>query len=408
MDKNIVWVLNKLITVGGGEKLMLEGVEHYRKLGYKVTIITWEFSTQALFDGRFSDEGIVVFEEKSTERSDILKRSYVRIKSLLKMRALLKKISPELIITQGEYDVAICYLATLFTPMRYSFLIFGQIFQYPHDLGKYSLIFKKHLQTIINSQKGYKETIPLVKPKSSFLNSLANEFISVIRYFAVRKAVQRFTFSSSVSWETKLLFNVPTQRLQGAFHENIFLEEFNDEQVKKLFNIPLNKKTLLSFSRLDKKKRIEVIVKSMQYLDKEFILIVAGKGECENELKELVKTLGLESRVFLLGYIQEHEANALKAVCEIFISMDIGDFDISPLEALALGSKAIVAKEFDLDEHLKKVVSLYSVEAEPEVLSKAIIKAYSNDKDLSYISVLQNYTWEKYFDSILKLSSKND
>lgn len=402
--RTLVWVLNRLITVGGGEKLLLEGVEYYRNLGFDVYIITWEFSEKALFEGKYEKKNIINLNEQIKPRENIFERAIARLGSIINFRKKIKELNPELIIVQGEYDVATTYIATLFTKLKYSFLIFGQIFQYPHDLGKYSLVFRKNLKTIVESQQGYKETIPLTPPKTGFVNRLSNEVISVIRYFAVRKAVTRFTFSKSVQWETKLLFNVDTIRNQGAYKKDIFNEKYNKESIKTTLNIPLNKKILLSFSRLDKKKRIDVIVKSLLHLPDEYFLVIAGTGECDSSLHELVKNNDLDDKVLFLGYIDEQIANHLKASADIFISVDIGDFDISPLEAMALGCKAIVSTEFDLDENLFNFTNLKSTLATPESLAKTIKELILVESMPYYQHVLSEYTWENYFQKILNES----
>jgi glycosyltransferase involved in cell wall biosynthesis len=402
--KKIVWVLNRLITVGGGEKLLLEGVEYYRSIGFDVYIITWEFSEKALFEGKYENKNIINLNESIKPRENIFQRAITRLGSIISFRRKLKELNPELIIVQGEYDVATTYIATLFTKLKYSFLIFGQIFQYPHDMGKYSLIFRKNLKIIIESQQGFKETIPLTPPKVGLMNYFSNEIISVIRYFAVRKAITRFTFSKSVQWETFLLFNVGTVRNQGAFKENIFEEKYDKEVVKHQLNIPLNNKILVSFSRLDKKKRIDIIIESLLYLPNDYFLVIVGTGECREELNELVIKHNLQNQVLFLGYIEEAVANSIKASADIFISVDIGDFDISPLEAMALGIKSIVSTEFDLDKNLSNFTNLKQSLASSPELAKVILEFEGLKKDTNYKEILKEYTWENYFKKILKES----
>ena len=402
----LVWVLNRLITVGGGEKLLLEGVKYYRTLGFDVHIITWEFSEKALFEGKYENKNIINLNEKIRPRENIFERGWMRLSSIITFRKKLKELNPELIIVQGEYDVATTFVATMFTNLKYSFLIFGQIFQYPHDLGKYSLIFRKNLKTIVDSQQGYKETISLSAPKTGLLNRFANEIISVVRYYAVRNAAQRFSFSKSVQWETSLLFRTNTIRNQGAYPESIFDEKYDRLHFVQKFNLPNNKKILLSFSRLDKKKRIDVIVNSMTLLPDDYFLVIAGSGECDESLHKLVTDNGLQEKVKFLGYVEESDANLIKASSDIFLSMDIGDFDISPLEALALGAKAIVATEFDLDENLIKFENVLQCSALPNVLAETILKSQQMIHTKSVRTVMKEYSWENYFQQILDNSNK--
>ncbi len=400
-NKTIIWIINQLSDVGGGEKLLLEGAKYYRSIGYKVKIITWNFNDRVLFDGRYENLDIISFEENLVDRKNIFRRSYSRFKSLLKLRKILISENPLLVITQGEYDVAILYIATIFTNIKYTFLIFGQTYQYPHDLGKYSLIFRRHLNEIIESQQGYRETISKNKPSVSFINNVTNEIICLIRYFAVRKAVQRFSFSRYVQWETQKLFRCNTIILKGAYSNNIFTEIKNIHfDFYQRHNIPSDKKIVMSFSRLDAKKRIDIIIQSITFLPQNYVLCICGKGKDFDRLQLLTKYLELETRVHFLGFIPEHESNDTKRACDIFVSMDIGDFDISPFEALALGKKIILPTEFDLDYNLTALKNISMISVDPETLANKIMEII----DIPAVfqeDILKYYTWENYFDTIL-------
>ncbi|NOU05693.1 MAG: glycosyltransferase [Hyphomicrobiaceae bacterium] len=206
--RTIAWVINRFDTVGGGERLLNEGARYYRSLGYRVLIITWHFDAKVLFSGVYEDKDIFVLKTEETPRGAVLKRATSRARPLRTIRRILQEHKVSLVFVQGEYDVALTSLALMGTGIPYRFLIFGQIFQYPHDNGKYAMIFRRHLQRIVNSLPGYKSTIPLAPPTLSLPNRLANELISVVRYRAVRRAQKTFAFSRQVQWETELLFGV--------------------------------------------------------------------------------------------------------------------------------------------------------------------------------------------------------
>lgn len=405
MKGNIIFVVGTLNEIGGGEKLLLEGVKYYRSVGFEVYIITWSFDEKALFNNHYENKNIIVLGKKhSYTRKDIFKRSFDRLTTLLELRGVITKINPFMIFTQGEYDVATLYISIFLKKFKYVFLIFGQNFQFSHDIGKYSLIFKKHLKQIVNSQKGYRDTIPLKKPKVNFLNNLTNEIVSLIRYLAVRKATKLFAFSESVSWETELLFNRKPLILKGAFSQSIFSEQYDVGTIKIKYNIPLDKKILLSFSRLVPKKRIELAILVLKELDLNYHLIIAGEGPDEKRLRELVAKEKLDQKVTFLGLVPETDANGLKSAADVFLSLDIGDFDISPLEAMAFGVKVIVPKEFNLDDNLKTFNNLKQIEANLINLKIEIINSMEERSDDDYKKRIEIYSWENYFKTILDVS----
>ena len=83
----------------------------------------------------------------------------------------------------------------------------------------------------------------------------------------------------------------------------------------------LNKKIILSIGRLTKQKNFVQLIKSFNEINKknpEYFLIILGSGEEKNKLNQIIKSLKLEKKIFLLGF----EKNVFKYIkhCEIFIS----------------------------------------------------------------------------------------
>jgi glycosyltransferase involved in cell wall biosynthesis len=403
-NKTIVWIAGSLIDVGGGEQLLFEGVKHFRSIGYDVHIITWSFDQEALFNNTYENKNIHVISENESSRSNIFKRASSRFLSIFTLRKKIALLSPHRIICQSEYDVTLVYLATLGKKIPYSILIFGQTFQFPHDLAKYSLVFKKHLKTIVASMDGYRETTPLVRPKSGVINILANELICLVRYIAVKKATSRIVFSKQVQWEVSLLYKASASILKGAFTEEIF--RYEDISTRRLdMDISPQTKVLLSLSRLDKKKRIDLCIRAFDRLNLEnSLLLIGGKGEEAERLELLVTELGISHKVKFLGYVDQADVWGLKQMCDVFVSLDIADYDITAFEALALGTKVVWTDEIDMDERLEQCRSIYVVK--PEVSDVvAGLKSAIEDPDVNERSCMHLYTWSNYFNGILKPES---
>jgi glycosyltransferase involved in cell wall biosynthesis len=400
--KTLVWVVATLSSVGGGEQLLLEGANHYRSIGYDVHIFTWSFNEEALFDGTYDNKNIHVLSGKQTSRQSIFRRALSRAYSLISLRKKIQALNPERVICQSEYDVALVYLATLFTKIPYSILIFGQTFQFPHDIAKYSLMFKKQLKEIVGSMPGYGETIPLQRPKTSLINIIANELVCLIRYFAVRKARSRIVFSKQVQWEVSKLYKANSIILKGAYPEGII--NYVDTEDRKLsLDIPSTSKVFLSLSRLDKKKRIDLCIKAFDLLNPEnSILLIGGKGEEAAKLEALVTELGIGHKVKFLGYVDQADVWGLKQMCDAFISLDIADYDITAFEALALGAKVVWTDEIDMDANLKQCKNIYVVAPEINAVAQGMELAAASSP-ISERDRMRQYSWSNYFNSILGL-----
>jgi glycosyltransferase involved in cell wall biosynthesis len=400
MAETIAWVVNRLDRIGGGERLLLEGARHYRSLGRRVMIFTWFFDEGALFGGRYENVDIVCLTAKEQPRENILARAWSRARTLLRLRRLLKQHGVSTIFVQGEYDIALVYLATRWLKIAYRFLIFGQIFQYPHDHAKYSLIFCRQLKEIVQSRPGYAATIPLDPPKLSLANKLASEFICLVRYRAVRAAECLFAFSRQIQWETELLFGRSPKLAAGAFDQELLERNHFPKEVLKRHSLRPGR-YVLSLSRLDRKKRIDLIIDGFAATGAaDYDLVIAGAGGDEAFLRDKAARSGIGDRIKFIGLIDEEDMLPLKHFAALFVSMDIGDYDISPLEALAVGTPALCPTDFDADGNLRAVPGFSLVEATPKTIAAKMSEALANPIRVDR-SRMERWSWQSYFDTLL-------
>ena len=88
--------------------------------------------------------------------------------------------------------------------------------------------------------------------------------------------------------------------------ENICEFEFmkikQNKNYHKLFSN--NKKTIIAVSRLNKVKRIDLLINSLHEINKDYDvqLVIIGDGPEENKLKNLTRELNLEENVHFLGF----------------------------------------------------------------------------------------------------------
>ena len=104
-------------------------------------------------------------------------------------------------------------------------------------------------------------------------------------------------------------------------------------------------RTLLYVGRIDKRKGIEFLIRSMVRVRDQLPdvhLLVGGKGDCLEKMKSLVGRLKLESNVTFLGFVPEDQLNELynRAQCVVVPSIFEG-FGITVIEALAAGTRVI-------------------------------------------------------------------
>lgn len=101
--------------------------------------------------------------------------------------------------------------------------------------------------------------------------------------------------------------------------------------------IPINAQVLLSAGELIKRKNHETVIRTLaKELDENIIYVICGHGTLEEYLKDLVKKLNLESRVYFLGY--RADIFEICKVSDVFVFPSFQEgLPVALLEALAAG-----------------------------------------------------------------------
>jgi len=397
MTGNIAWISSRFDQVGGGERLIQEGLRYYREAGREALIVTWSYNEQVSFNGEYAEPRIRLVNENGEGKN--AKRAIRKLLDIPKIRRILREEKIDLVFVQSEYDIIIAWLATLLMSTRVRFLIFGQMFQFPDDYAKYSLIFRRHLRKIVSSRPGYRETISLETPKLAFIDRAVLELICIARYFAVRAADKCFAFSGQVAWETQLLFGRLPTIARGAYRCSMIGRQFEVSDV--LIRAGLDsKRIILSASRLVPKKRVDLIIRAFSRAElDDFHLVIAGTGPELQHLKMLASHSPKRDRIHFVGQVHEKDLMPLKCYARLFVSMDIGDYDISPLEALVVGTPIILPTDFDADDDLRRTEGVRICQPTIEALALEMTSAVSTRAKPS-MRLLNSFTWEQYFQAL--------
>jgi glycosyltransferase involved in cell wall biosynthesis len=405
--KKVVFISSTFNQVGGGERLILEGIRYYETKGYEVFLITWNYNEKSLFDNKYTIKNLINLKSDDKFNISSYKFAFKKLTKLFVLRRTIFSIKPDFVISPSENDTTFLYLTLLYTKIKYSTLIFGQMFQIPEDPTRYSLIFRNKLNQIVNSFIGYKETIPLIKPRLSLIKNIIIEVWSYFKYLAVKNSQSIIVFSKQVQWEVGLLYGRNAIIQKGAYSSSDLNSKI-DFTPKINFKDSASQTVLLMINRLEKKKRTDLAIKAVNNLIRNNIdvkLLIGGKGREIENLKSLVKKYNIEDKVTFLGYVDEGELNSVISSCDIFLSLDIADFNISPFTALVLAKPVIWTEEMDMDENLINSKLIYVVKPYPEEVANCIKNLIENFK-YSNISnnriFLENYTYDKYFETVEK------
>ena len=174
-----------------------------------------------------------------------------------------------------------------------------------------------------------KKKIPYISWTDGTLHSerSINRIQKYLRKYVIHHA-KAYLASSSRSKEAQVAY--------GADKRSCFISFLTVDIDKYLVNTDQRvKNRMLCVGSLIERKGIDLLLKALQGLDEEYTLAIAGSGQEEANLRELVQKLGIEERVEFLGYLPQQDLRKEYARSSIFVLPTREDcFALVVLEAM--------------------------------------------------------------------------
>ena len=174
---------------------------------------------------------------------------------------------------------------------------------------------------------------------------------SRVLYYWVEKFLSRYT-------DTLITINQEDYQAAKKFHAHsvdkihgigVDTSKFSKNEseqgyLQEKFNLKNDSITLLSVGELSVRKNHRVVIKALAKIgDKNLKYFIAGEGELEQELKELVESLNLTDQVYLLGY--RTDIRQLCNSADIFIMPSIHEgLSVALMEAMGCGKPIICSR----------------------------------------------------------------
>ena len=109
--------------------------------------------------------------------------------------------------------------------------------------------------------------------------------------------------------------------------------------------------SVLTVARLEKYKGVEEVVRSLPYLGPRYHLTIVGRGTYGPQIRELVHSLGLNSRVEIYDSLPREILNKKFSEAGVFVLLSRSEsFGIAVMEALAAGTPCVVLNSAALSE----------------------------------------------------------
>ncbi|MFA5776839.1 MAG: glycosyltransferase family 4 protein [Parcubacteria group bacterium] len=241
---------------------------------------------------------------------------------------------------------------------------------------------------------------------------------SVDKFIAVGNETVKVAKEKGIT-ENKVVFipnGVDTEKNIGN-HSRQEIEKIIGETIE-------NKKFLLTSGRLAKRKGAAWFIRNvLPKLPENVIYIIAGDGPDKENIHDATRETKLESRVKLLGYVEDNVRNILFNACDLFIQpnikvpSDMEGFGISVIEAASCKIPVIASNLEGLKDAIINEENGFLVESENtdawirkinELLADDNFRKEFGEKARQF--VIENYRWEiiaeKYLEEIENIIKK--
>lgn len=158
-----------------------------------------------------------------------------------------------------------------------------------------------------------------------------------IRRYVVHHAAACIA-SSSKSKEAQIAY--------GAKKESCFISFLTvDLEKYRIQELPREEGRILCVGRLVELKGVDLLLKALAEIEEKYVLVLAGAGPEEENLRKLSHTLGIEDKVEFLGNLSREELKKEYGRCVIFVLPTRQDcFALVMLEAMCAGLPIVGSK----------------------------------------------------------------
>jgi len=185
-----------------------------------------------------------------------------------------------------------------------------------------------------------------------------------------------------------------------------FSHKIRNESIKEKLNISYKKKVLFSLQRLSLEKRVDILIRAMHFLVRDYndvVLIIGGKGPEQQKLMQLVNDLNLRDHIIFVGYIPEHELPCFFLCCDIFVFHSTFEtFGVVFAQSFASGKPVVTVNSTSIPEVVRNgEYGLIVPPLDPQALAEATKRLLLDEQLYKQISsnvlkiAMQKYDWQK-------------
>ena len=286
--------------------------------------------------------------------------------------------------------------------------------------GKFDVIHA-HDWLVAYSAKSIKESynIPLISTihatesgRNSGIHDETQRYINDSEWMLTYESSEVIVNSNYMKNEVQRVFGLPYDKI-NVIPNGVNLQLFSNVNIDYDFRRQYamdNEKIILYVGRLVYEKGIQNLIAAMpKVLDRyhDSKLIICGRGGMIDELREQVKYLGIENKVYFAGYCDSKKMQKMYKCADVAVFPSTYEpFGIVAIESMLSGTPTIVSDVGGLNEIIEHgVTGMKSYAGNANSIADSVLALLFDPKLCANISqnaikkVKENYNWSKITDS---------
>ena len=304
--------------------------------------------------------------------------------------------------------------------MQLNFNMITKVNEIINKKGKFDVIHA-HDWLVAYSAKSIKESynIPLISTihatesgRNSGIHDETQRYINDSEWMLTYESSEVIVNSNYMKNEVQRLFGLPYDKI-NVIPNGVNLQLFSNVNIDYDFRRQYamdNEKIILYVGRLVYEKGIQNLIAAMpKILDRyhDSKLIICGRGGMIDELREQVKYLGIDNKVYFAGYCDSKKMQKMYKCADVAVFPSTYEpFGIVAIESMLSGTPTIVSDVGGLNEIVEHgVTGMKSYAGNASSIADSVLALLFDPKLCANISqnaikkVKENYNWAKITDN---------
>jgi len=307
-------------TLGGISTVTYRLAKALTNHGHTVAILapstSWKFKKE-------TGEGLTIFRVQSLPFFD--KKGLRYAPTFLytnKIKKIIKTFAPDIVHIETPNDIA---ATTVHIARKFSIPIIGTCHVMPENISGALPFLPSQIGKVVG--KLYMRQMMRIFNKIDFVTAPTQTGIAILKAYGI--AIPSMALSNGIDLAE---FGEPSLEKKETIRKRL-----------KIPDVPL----ILYIGRLDKEKRVNILVEALALLSNNmpFHVLIAGTGNETANLQNLIRTAHLEEKVTLIGLVPKEELPILHSIASIFVMPSTAELQsLVTMEAMALKLPVIGAK----------------------------------------------------------------